>query len=299
MLRKRDINQAGVIPRSKGQTFIPNFRPIEVLASIHLFSYRLIWDTRMSSGRILQRYSHHNFLFYTVYRGIGNLYRPRDAVGCQDVRFFGPYGERQTMALPNTERIDIVWRSVDTPAAPPQEGKVRMHIEFGGFRIVWRPELNGCDVIWTGEAELHACIPSCESEKRTSGKGSLHSDTLVLCTDLWNVLAKELPKTAGRLRDAMSKFGVPPYVLDLQECVVLQMSFFYAETRKSTHRHHVSQPGMYAIMIDRQRMFPNGESRVLTGYGHENPSSSPFACRHRSGQGDGSRRFLCQRSRDE
>lgn len=116
----------------------------------------------MSSGRILERYDYHSFLFYCVWRGIGNVYRPRDAVGVQDVRFWGPNGEQQTMALPTTERIDAVWKSVDVPDyVPGQEDKVRLYIGLGAHRIEWRPDLNGCEITFVGDADVRACIPSC------------------------------------------------------------------------------------------------------------------------------------------
>jgi len=242
----RDLDQKSNIPSVKGKSFIPNCRPIEVLACIHLFSYRLIWDVRMSSGRILQRYDYHNFLFYCVWRGIGPIYSPRDAVGVQDIRCWGPQGERQALALPNTQKIQIVWRSCVAPEAPIQEGKVRMDIQLGGYRIEWRPELNGCDVTFVGEANIMANVP----------------------TYLYKVLSMELPKVIGRLSGAMQRFGVPPYVLDLQDCVVIQTTFWHGETRSSKHRHHVRKPGSYSIMIDRQRMFPFGIAQpVVTGLG--------------------------------
>jgi hypothetical protein len=158
----RDVAHANMIPATKGRTFMPNCRPIEVLSAIHLFSYRLIYDTRMSSGRVLQRYSYYSFLFYCVWRGVGPIYNPRDAVGVQDVRAWGPNGEEQACVTPASDRIDVVWRSVDGIVVPPQDGKERMRIELGAYRIQWRPELNGCDVTFVGEADLGVCIPSCE-----------------------------------------------------------------------------------------------------------------------------------------
>lgn len=68
----------------------------------------------------------------------------------------------------------------------------------------------------------------------------------------------ELPRIVGRLRGSIQRFGIPPYVLDLQDCVVIQTTFYFGETRKTTHRHHVRKPGSYSIMIDRFRMFPFG-----------------------------------------
>lgn len=135
----------------------------------------------MSSGRILQRYNHHSFLFYSVWRGVGLIYSQRDAVGVQDVRCWGPHGERQALVLPNTEKIDVVWRSVVTPEVPPQEGKVRMRVDLGAYRIVWRPQMNGCEVTFVSEAALGASIPTCKSMDVTNGS-ELHVLTYLTAT---------------------------------------------------------------------------------------------------------------------
>ena len=236
-VQRRKRNDAGTsIPIFKGRIFIPSFRPIDVLACIHLFSYRLIWDTRLSSGRIMQRYSHHDFLFYIVYRGIGQIYMPRDAAGVQSVRFWGPQGVRQATVSPETDFIDIFYRSVEVPEVPLQEGKVRMDIKLGAYRIEWNAELQGCYVTFVGDADLRAPLP----------------------TYLWNIFSRELPTVVGRLRGSMEQFGVAPYTLDDQECLVQQTSFYYSQTRKAVFRHHVRKPGTYAIVLDRTRMYPSG-----------------------------------------
>lgn len=74
------------------------------------------------------------------------------------------------------------------------------------------------------------------------------------------MLALELPKIVGRCRGAIQRFGVPPYVVDPQDCVVVQTTFFYSEARRLTCRHHVRKTGSYKLMIDRQRMYPYGIS---------------------------------------
>jgi hypothetical protein len=235
----RTLGSQTALPTTKGVGFIPHFRPIDILACIHLLSYRLIWDTRMASGRIIQRYGNYNFLFYTVYRGIGQIHRPRDTAGVQDVRCWGPHGVPQRMALPNTEKVDIIYKSVDAPEIPLQEGKVRMNIILGAWRIEWKEALQGCNVTFLNDTD--ACTP--------------------LPNYIWNILSMELPKIVNRLRGSMEQFGVPPYVLDVQDCVVIQNTVYYSEHRKITFRHHVRKPGTYPIILDRVRMYPFGELR--------------------------------------
>lgn len=97
--------------------------------------------------------------------------------------------------------------------------------------------------------------------------------------DLWNILAKELPKNVGRLREAMHKFGVPPYVLDLQNCVVIQATFFYGETRRTTLRHQVLEPAAYSIMVDRQHMFPHGALAFKRSSAEKDKTAADFDAR--------------------
>lgn len=226
-------------PIFKGTTFIANFRPIEILNCIHLFSYRLIWDTRMSSARIMQRYGQYNLSFYAVFRGIGPIYEPRDSVGVQDVRCWGPNQTPQRTAFPNTELIDIAFRSIETAEAPLQVGKVRMHIEIGGFRIEWLEELQGCNVTLVGDVDLAVLLP----------------------TYIWNVLSRELPIVVGRLRSSMEQFGHPPFIVDPSEIVIIQMIHYFSLTRITTLRQHVSKSGSYIVVIDRDRMYPAGEGK--------------------------------------
>lgn len=236
-VRPRQPSEDGSkIPTFRGRAFIANVRPIEILACIHLLSYRLIWDTRMSSGRILQRYGYYDFLFYVVYRGIAQIYLPRDAAGIQDVRCWSKDGKLSKNAFPETEKIDIVYRSVEAPEVPLQEGKVRMHINLGAYRIEWMENLQGCNVTWVGDADIAATVP----------------------TSIWKVFSKEFPKTVVRLRDAMEQFGIPPFVLDVEDCVVIQTTFFYSQDRRTAMRHHVRKAGSYVIRFDRRKMFPFG-----------------------------------------
>jgi hypothetical protein len=239
-IRQRDSTLSR-IPVTKGTCFIPNFRPIEVLACIHSIGYRTIWDTRVASGRVIQRYGQFTFLFYIVFRGIGQIYVPRDGAGIQDVRCWGPHGVPQNTAYPNTEQVDMVFRSVETPEVPLQKDKVRMQINLGAYRIVWVPEMQGCNVTFVGDADVGSVLP----------------------TYIYNALSRELPKVVYRLRGAMEHFGVAPYLLDAQDCVVVQTTFYFVQSRMIKFRHHVRKPGSYSIVLDRIRMYPQGESPFL------------------------------------
>lgn len=224
-------------PVFRGTTFIAKHRPVEILNCIHLFSYRLLWDTRMSSGRVMQRYAQYQFLFYAVFRGIGSIFQPRDAIGVQDVRCWGPDGSLQRTALANTENIDMIFRSAESTEYPTQEGKVRMQIHLGAFRIEWKEELQGCNVTFVGDVDLNLQLP----------------------TYVWNVLSKDCPMAVGRLRTCIDHFGIPPYILDEQDCVVIQIVSHKPETQMTTLKCHVRIPGTYVIVLDRNVMYSNGE----------------------------------------
>ena len=74
-------------------------------------------------------------------------------------------------------------------------------------------------------------------------------------------IATEQCETIGRLRTAVEHFGVPPYILDEREILVMQLQQFLAETRKTTLRAHVSQPGSFTLVLDKKRMYPSGACR--------------------------------------
>ncbi|UZJ54087.1 hypothetical protein CBS101457_003407 [Exobasidium rhododendri] len=223
-------------PIIKGRGFIPNFRPIEILACILSIGYRIVWDTRLESARVVQRYSYMSYLFYIVFRGIGQLHKARDAIGIQDVRCWGPSGEPQTMAYPTTRRVDMVYKGVKTGEIPVQQDKVRMDIILGGFRIEWSPDLKGSFVTNVVNADVHGVVP----------------------TYIWNVMTRELPKVINRLRGAMEHFGVAPYMLDVQNCVVVQTVSYFAQERCSKFRHHVWKAGTYLVVLDCSRMYSQG-----------------------------------------
>lgn len=65
-------------------------------------------------------------------------------------------------------------------------------------------------------------------------------------------------ETIGRLRIAVEHFGVPPHIIDEHEILVMQLQQFVAESRKTTLRAHVSQPGSFTLVLDRKRMYPSG-----------------------------------------
>lgn len=192
----------------------------------------------MGSGRIMQRFSQYQFLFYAVYRGIGTLFHPRDAVGVQDVRCWGPNGAPQRTALEDTEQVDMVFKTIEAPEFSAQEGKVRMQVHLGAYRIEWREDLQGCNVTSVGDVDLNDLLP----------------------TYLWNTLSRELPLTISRLASCMDHFGIPPYILDQQDCVVIQLVSHFPETRVTTLKCHVRQPGTYSVVLDRNKMYSGGES---------------------------------------
>lgn len=181
---------ASELPMSKGTTYVPKSRPIELLACIHTFSYRNLFDTRFASAGILQRYSLHDHHFYLVIRGIGPIYSPRDATGVQTVRFYDNAGARLPMCYPDTPKVDIVYRSVNDPEVPPQEGKVRAWIHMGGYRLEWDEAKQATKVTYVAHTNLQQSVPRCESlcpgfsHSMHWFSHALHTQTLVTCSCL-------------------------------------------------------------------------------------------------------------------
>lgn len=267
---------------SKGTTYVPKSRPIELLACIHTFSYRNLFDTRFASAGILQRYSLHDHHFYLVIRGVGPIYSPRDATGVQTVRFYDNAGARLPMCYPDTPKVDIVYRSVNDPEVPPQEGKVRAWIHMGGWRLEWDEAKQATRVTYVAHTNLQQNVPRCESLFLRF----FTFNTLVLTRsshpDIGNVLMSELPRVTARLRGAVENFGFPPYILDMEVCVVQQLQIHDANTRRNDFRCHVRKPGSYLIIIDRERMYQNGEPALI--FYLYIAAHYPFT-RHRSAQG--------------
>jgi len=156
-----------LLPLMYGKTYVPNVSAIQVLACIHVASFRLIWDSRIGSAGIIQRFSHYWHHFYIVWRGIMHIYAPRDAIGVQATRSYGPDGQLQYRPTADSQVIDICWTNVDANIAP-QEDKVRAHIILGSYRIEQAGD--GCNVTFIGQASLAEKGPACESDATaTSG----------------------------------------------------------------------------------------------------------------------------------
>lgn len=73
------------------------------------------------------------------------------------------------------------------------------------------------------------------------------------------MLVTELPRVTARLRGAVENFGFPPYVLDLEGCLVQQLQIYHPDTRRNEIRSHVRKPGSFFIVMDRERMYQHGE----------------------------------------
>lgn len=95
-----------------------------------------------------------------MWRGVSQLYKPRDATGVQATRFIGADGHEQSFASPDTQRIDIAWRSVDAADVPLQEDKIRAHVTIGAYRV--EKAGDGCNVTFIAQVDLGEPIPGCE-----------------------------------------------------------------------------------------------------------------------------------------
>lgn len=229
---------------TRGVSFFDNVQALDVFSCIYNPGFRLIWDHRIKEASILQRFSQAEFLFYMVIRGIGPIYWPRDYIGIEGVRFYKPNGQVVTDHIPSEcNCIDVIWTSVDNPPSGPQEGKVRGRLNIAAYRIQNRG--NGCDVTFMISLTLSVPIPAY----------------------IRRMLVAECPLSLARLRDSIPTFGVCPYVVDEQSCLVIQRHFWDAESRKSHMRAFSIKPGTIVIMLDTKRMYPSGEQHAANCQG--------------------------------
>ncbi|CAO1620295.1 unnamed protein product [Parajaminaea phylloscopi] len=225
----------GELETMKGVSFFPSVTPLDIFSCIYNPGYRLIWDQRINTAAILQRYAQTEFLFYLIIRGIGPIYWPRDYVGVQGCKFYKKNGDVVTDHIPaECESIDLIWTSVDNSPVKPQAGKVRAKMNLAAYRIQSRG--NGCEVTFLLSIMLSVDIPAY----------------------LRRMLKAEVPLSLPRLRDAIPTFGVCPYIIDEQCCLVIQRHFWDAESRKSHVRASAVKAGTFVIVLDTKRMYPSG-----------------------------------------
>lgn len=151
----------------KGTVYMEGVKAVDVFSCIHQAAYRLIWDTRLASASIIERYSQTEFIFYLVTRGIGPIYWERDVVGCQFSRSYLADGSMaEDIVMADCPLVDIMWTNVDRPDIGPQQGKMRAQITLAGYRIEARG--NGCQVTYFVSIDLAVPIPACESRTPAS-----------------------------------------------------------------------------------------------------------------------------------
>lgn len=157
---KHDQQDSTILDTVLGLTFFENIHPTATVACIHQPGHRMIWETRIKQVAIVERFNQVEFLFYIIFRGVGPIYWPRDAVGVQAVKSYRPNGEIVTdRVVADAIRVDMLWCSLDDPPIAPQEGRVRARI-LAGYKIEARG--NGCTVKFFCNLQLATPIPACE-----------------------------------------------------------------------------------------------------------------------------------------
>ncbi|EPQ26263.1 uncharacterized protein PFL1_06198 [Pseudozyma flocculosa PF-1] len=226
------------LPFMAGRGHVPDLTPLEVFTGIRITSYRMMWDVRIQAAVTVRIFSQHDFTFYLVWRGIGPIYSPRDVVGRQGLRAYDAAGRLQTTPDFDTQRITVCYTSVPSlPGIPDQaEGCVRAKILEGGYIIEANPTLGGCDVTYFAKVDLALTIPSWISTH----------------------LVGETRRCVGRLRDALKTFGVPPILMDRQQCVALQFLEHHPESRRVTVLVTIIHPGTFYLYLDYGKMYTQG-----------------------------------------
>lgn len=73
------------------------------------------------------------------------------------------------------------------------------------------------------------------------------------------MLTSEIPLSLARFRDAVPTFGVTPYIIDEQKCLILEHHYWEPDTRKSLVKAKAIKSGTFIIILDVTRMYPSGE----------------------------------------
>ncbi|KAN0063567.1 hypothetical protein ACQY0O_004015 [Thecaphora frezii] len=224
------------LPAMAGRGHVEGLTPLEVFAAIRVTRYRMLWDVRIQSANIVRAFSMHEFSFYIVWRGIGPIYSPRDCIGVQTARFYDAAGHQQPHPDFTTRRVVLGYFSVPRlPGIPDQcEGCVRARIIEGGYVIDATD--TGCDVTYFAKADLGITIPG------------------------WILrhLVGETRHCVARLRDALRTFGVPPIVVDKQQCVALHYLDGNPETRSIMLLATIIRAGTFGIYLDHDKMYTQG-----------------------------------------
>ncbi|EJD54297.1 Bet v1-like protein [Auricularia subglabra TFB-10046 SS5] len=228
LARKPNPADPNGVPIVKGVTTVPGATTDAVFGAIVPTGMRKLWDTRLDSAGVLQRFDPHAIQFYTVMKG--QLFiSPRDFVGVQLV---------ERGAAPNGT-ITVTQTSVpDEEHVPDQSGRVRAKAHFGG----WLIEPDGADVKLT----YIACI---------SLEGSIPLAAV-------RTVATEIPMCTGRVRDVFAKSGYAPVWgvsapgVDLP--VVLETESADAPGGKYTAVVRTQAAGTSTLVYDGKAMFAGG-----------------------------------------
>lgn len=82
--------------------------------------------------------------------------------------------------------------------------------------------------------------------------------TLADLPDMRKMLVNEIPLGLARFRDAIPTFGITPYIIDEQKCLILEHHFWEPDTRQSLIRAKTAKAGTFTILLDITRMYPSG-----------------------------------------
>jgi hypothetical protein len=228
LAKKPNPEDPNGVPIVKGVTTVPNTTTDQVLGSIIPGGVRKFWDPRLDVGGVLHRIDPSSFQFYTVMKG-QMFISARDFVGIQLT---------ERTHEPNHE-IAITQTSIpDEEHAPPQSGKVRAIVKFGG----WLLEPTGADVKLT----YITCV---------SLEGSI---PLVAV----RAVAAEIPMCTARVRDLFTKHGWAP-ILDVLAPgntipVAVDDELTDPPSGKWTATLKTLAPGTINIRYDSKHMFKDG-----------------------------------------
>lgn len=236
---KRQRDRLGRFPVCKGRKLIAKFRPRAFLECIISIGYRSLWDARLRSAQIMERYSHHDCLVHLTYRGSLPCWESRVIDVIQHVQCYGPDMEEQETANQDTRCIDLIFKSIEESKSSlrgQQSGSRRSIVNLIAYRIEWDEKDQGSYITSIEDVEGVDSLPSY----------------------LWHQLSKDIPRQGLDLGNCMTRNGLPPYIIDVDHCIEIVDTNFSHQSRTTSFRHITRHSGEYRIAIDRLVMYSDG-----------------------------------------
>ncbi|CEP09310.1 hypothetical protein [Parasitella parasitica] len=232
-LYSKKLNNADDPPLVRGDTVLsdlpPGCTPFEVATVAALPGCRKIWDSRLDSVEIKERYTRFELLFWVKQKAPWPIY-PRDFVG--------------TLIRDNEPNVCYCSMiSVKDDRFPDTPKSVRGKILISGWKLYETQEKN-IGITYINQADLAGSIPAAFLRK----------------------LLLEIPLCAGKVRDYIQEFGFAPSLKLVSKKVEFVGEEFDHDSRTYSVNFRGDASGHEVANITCcSKMYPSGVSAILTG----------------------------------